>query len=238
MQAIADITTHIKPGVNWRVGSQVAGAGDIRALRPVKLADLDVSHHPLVGTAVAAARRWADRYRDPQTRAPSLVLCGPNGVGKTHIARAIWWAITQIAADADGSVIVGSARPVGKFYQAAELLLVLSPDEEDGGRLPGVGQVVGSAPLMVIDDIGAEGTIPFVRGEYQAHELRVRYFRLVDWAYVNDVPLIVTTNLTVTGLGAHIGARAWDRLNEMAPTGQIVSLEGVPSWRVKEGGRQ
>jgi len=237
MEHAAAIATRIMPGAEWRTPVPYAGEGDIRAMRPVKLDELSLSHHPLVGTAVAAARTWAGRFRDSETRAPSLVLSGGNGTGKTHIARAIWWSVTQVATDSDGSAIPGSRRPVGKFFQAAELIPMLAPDDEDGGRLPGVGFVIGAAPLLIIDDVGAEGVIQFVKDYRQDQERHVRYFRVIDWAYSNDVPVIITTNLKFDALAAHIGPRAWDRLNHMAPAGQMVSLWGVPSWRVKEGGR-
>lgn len=236
MQALATLisTTRPAPGPSWRSGGN---DGDIRALRPVKLADLDTRHHPLVAVAVEAARTWAQRYRDGETRAPSLVLSGPNGTGKTHIARAIWWSVTQVAQDADGATIAGSTRPVARFFQAAELIAALSPDDDNGGQLPGVGSIVGPSPFLIIDDVGAESNLAYVRGDRQDFERQVRYFRVVDWAYANDVPVIMTTNLRLDELPGHIGPRAWDRLNEMAPFGQMVSLRGVPSWRVKVGGR-
>lgn len=236
MQAIGTIisTGTITPGRNWYADRD---RGDIRNLEPVRLADLDTRHHPLVRTAVDAARAWAVRYKDSDTRAPSLILSGPNGTGKTHIARAIWWSMTQAALDADGSMIPGSRRPIGKFFHAAELIASLAPDDELGGQLMPVGQVIGSSPLVVIDDVGAENTIAYVKGEYQQHERQVRYFRFIDWAYSNDVPVVITTNVRLDEMSDHVGQRAWDRLNEMAPAGQMVSLWGVPSWRVKVGGR-
>jgi DNA replication protein DnaC len=236
MQTIAEIAGRVAPGAAWRTGSDAA-SGDVRELRPVRLGELDTRHHPLVKTAVDAARQWAARYQDGESKAPSLVLSGPNGTGKSHIARAIWWSITTAAMDDGGQIDAATRRPVGKFYLAAELLAMLSPDDEMRGQLPGVGQVIGAAPLVVIDDVGAEGVIQFVGKEYQTHERMVRYFRLVDWAYNNDVPLVLTTNLPLPELAGHVGPRAWDRLNEMAPAGQMVSLWGVPSWRVKAGGR-
>jgi len=62
-------------------------------------------------------------------------------------------------------------------------------------------------------------------------------FRVIDWAYGNGVPLVITSNLTIQELAGHVGRRAWDRLMQMAPTGQMVDMSGVPSWRVKAGGR-
>lgn len=250
MQAVAEIVEKMEVartvagrgngdnGHNGYIGRDDGGSGDIRAMRPVSLNELDTSHHPLVQAAVDAARRWRERYKSFDCRAPSLVLLGPNGTGKTHIARAIWWSMTTVAYD-DGTPIPNSRRPIGQFCQAAELIARLAPNDSDEMRvqLPGVGQVIGSAPLVVVDDVGAEGNIQYVRGEYQAHEREVRYFRFIDWAYANDVPVIITTNLTLDKLATHVGRRAWDRLNEMAPKGQMVNLFGVPSWRVKVSGR-
>lgn len=237
MQEIASVVSRMASGRSWTNGyntreadSQTIG----RLMEPVTLADLDTSH-PIVKTAVTAVRRWGERYKTGEERAPSLVLSGPNGVGKTHIARAILWSLKMQATDVDGTVIAGSVRPRGRFFHAAELLAQLSPDDE--GRLGAVGSLVGSAPLVVVDDVGAESTLAYVAAGQQDHERQVRYFRFVDWCDGNDVPVIITTNLTLPELAEHVGRRAWDRLLRMAPAGQMVSLFGVPSWRVKEGGR-
>ena len=235
MNAVADLIRDNRPmpGARWMAPREERQPAVVHAAR---LADLDTSH-PTVALAVAAARRWAERMKADEERGPSLILSGPNGTGKTHIARAILWSMTTVAIDSDGSALSGSRRPRGRFYHAGELLAALGPDEELGGALPGVGYVVGSAPVVIIDDIGAEGTLAYVKGEYQEHERQMRYFRIVDWAYGNGVPLVLTTNLSLQVLAAHVGARAWDRLMQMAPAGQMVDMSGVPSWRVKAGGR-
>lgn len=240
MQAIGQMIAGIQPmpGQNWRGAPTDSGA--IHEMRRVRLTDLDATVHPLVKTAVDAARRWAERYKGDEDKAPSLVLAGPPGVGKTHIARSIWWAVSQAAVDDRGHKIAGSERPLGRFLTAADLMAELDPQRRDTFQeaIP-VSLVLGSAPLIVIDDVGAEGVLPFVsqQGEYQDRERQARYFRLIDFCYGSDIPVIITTNLTIPQLAAHVGPRVWDRLNQMAPAGQMVSMFGVPSWRVKAGGR-
>ena len=235
MQTIAELIQEhdIKPGRNWR---GVARESDPADMAPTRLHDLDTTH-PVMAQAVAAAHRWAGRVREDSDRAPTLILSGPNGTGKTHIARAILWSMTTVALDVDGRQIPGSKRPRGRFFHAAELLARLAPDDETGGRLQPVGAVIGSAALVIIDDVGAESIFAYVRGGYQEQERQVRYFRVIDWLYANNVPAVITTNLSPTELAAHVGRRAWDRLMQMAPAGQMISTEGVPSWRVMAGGR-
>jgi DNA replication protein DnaC len=217
-------------------------------IRRARLSDLDASH-PQVRAAIDAVRRWRDRYQakaDPALdieppRAPSLILSGPNGTGKTHMARAILWSVTVCPEDSDGRPLREAARPAGRWFAAPDLLLNLAPAETEYRTVEyaPVSSLIGAAPLVVVDDLGGEGVIPFVKAEYQEFERQSRWFRFIDFCYVNDVPLIITTNLDIQSgaLAAWVGRRAWDRLSEMAPAGQMVGLWDVPSWRVKAGGR-
>lgn len=237
MESIAQLIADHKPtpGVGWRMPQE---SGAIKDINRVRLSDLDTAVHPLVKTAVDAARRWAERYKGGADKAPSLVLAGPPGVGKTHIAKSIWWAVCQSAVDENGQKIPGSERPLGRFLSAADLMQELDPQRSDHFQeaIP-VSLVLGTSPLIVVDDIGAEGVLAFIGKDHQEYERQARYFRLVDFCYGSDIPVIITTNLKLNELAAHVGPRVWDRLNQMAPAGQMVSMFGVPSWRVKAGGR-
>lgn len=213
-------------------------AGERRLPRRETLEALDTSH-AYVANAVQMARAWAQRVREGHAEA-SLVLSGPCGTGKTHIARAILWSVVLHAEDEPQLAV-----PAGLFYLANDLLLALAPSTDEYGtyHTPRVSRLLGQVPLLVIDDVGGQQLLPFVAKEDQEPERQARYFRLIDYCYSRRIAVILTTNLSLKGgaesdLAQHIGRRAWDRLCEMAPQGFMVGLQGVPSWRVKAGGRE
>jgi DNA replication protein DnaC len=198
---------------------------------PVKLSELDVSH-TLVKGAVDMCKRWAKRMRRGETGA-SMVLVGPYGTGKTHIARAVLWSICLTI---EGGVPVS---PAGKFFHATDLMQKLNPTRTDWGGfdIPLPSTFIGTAPIVVIDDVGSEQTIPFIKAEDQTTERQARYFRVIDYCYTFNIAVVITSNLSIRQLEKHLGGRAWDRLCQMAPTGFMFDLSGVPSWRQKESGR-
>lgn len=201
-----------------------------RVVQRASLKDLDKSH-PLVTAAVEMVYRWRDRKQAGHDDA-SLVLCGPYGTGKTHIARAVLWSMCYTVDDSP-------VAPMGKFFHASDLLLKLSPTKTEWGgtEVPRPGDFIGNIPILVIDDVGSEQAIPFVAKDDQASELQARYFRVIDYCYQWKISLVITSNLSIPQLEAHIGGRCWDRLCEMAPKGFMADLTGVPSWRQKESGR-
>lgn len=250
MQALSDIVSQYpRPPMNGAASyppAQVSSA-DIRKMPRVRLADID-SSHPRVAAAVEAARTWVKRYNAFSAEsdcAPWLILSGPNGTGKTLLARVIFGAFRYTSNVYEGYDYGGGPapdiridRPIGRFWPAYELMELLAPARDDAGAV-GIGTTIGSAPIVVIDDVGAEGVLQYVGKEHQEYERQTRYFRFLDFCYVrgNSIPGVMTTNLSLEQLAEHVGPRAWDRLMQMAPAGQMVDMSGVPSWRVKAGGR-
>ena len=160
-----------------------------------KLSDLDISH-PQVAMAVQAAQEWAGE-KASGNEGISLILSGPNGVGKTHIAQAIWWSIRYRPVMDDwedgetGHVITDGVTtsvesplevPVGRFFTAANLVVEMGPYIADNGMMhqPSPDYFVGDAPIVVIDDVGAKIVMPYIKGGMQAEEIQARYFLLVE----------------------------------------------------------
>lgn len=239
MQSIASIAKNIKPGEGvWDNPPPLPS----RQPERMSLDELNIDDQ-MVSKAVERCRAWAERKRRGFMDA-SIVLSGPVGTGKTHMARAILWSIRVTNGD-DYEV------PLGKFFLANDLLLKLSPVEHNGwSELPTVkellrwqdydselGMMDMNPPIVVIDDVGGQMSLPFIKADRQAEEIQARYFRFINFCYERQISLVITTNLSIPELKEHIGARSFDRLGEMAPTGFMVSLAGVSSWRIKRSGR-
>jgi DNA replication protein DnaC len=232
MQAVADILAAMNMNQPPRMFDDEQPATK-RQIERRTLAELDTAN-PSVKAAVEMCRRWAQRKRDGHTDA-SIILCGPVGTGKTHIAKAVLWSMAYTL---DDGTAVGYA---GKFFVASDLISLLSPTRNDYGvtETPRPAQFIGNAPIVVIDDVGSEGTIAYIKtdDETQAAEIQARYFRVVDYCYSWNVSLVITSNLSIPQLAQHVGRRSWDRLGQMAPAGFMIDMTGVPSWRQRMSGR-
>jgi hypothetical protein len=210
-----------------------------RTVPLARLGELETDGRPLLLTAIKAARAWQRRRREQiangQPANASLVLLATAvpgdrnrtgyGCGKTHIARACLWSEAYMVGETP-------IAPAGRFFLAADILARLDGETRASDE-------VGDAPVIVVDDVGAEGVLRYVRQDdaTQTAERHARYFKLLDYCCTAGSGVIITGNLQPDALAAHIGGRAWSRLMQMAPAGYIVDLTGTPDYRRASSGR-
>ncbi len=150
--------------------------------------------------AHAAATEWATTHKPG-----SLVLTGPVGRGKTHLAAAACWTRLE--------------RWPCRYASVARAMSQLNSSFTDEGRLEAVRVFSGNGAI-VLDDLDK------VRAtEYGVEQL----FSAIDGRQQANAPLLVTTNLTPGEIGDMFGEPLMSRL--AAPHCRVVEVGGE-DWRV------
>lgn len=137
---------------------------------------------------------WATAYAtDPETT-KSLLIVGPTGTGKTHLA----WTAIKAAVTTTGTTNWNA-------YTAADLYAHLRPhpgrDSEDAF------QKIATTGLLLLDDLGAAKLTEWTE--------EVTY-RLINHRYEQCLPGIFTSNVPPAQLRDALGERITSRLTEMS----------------------
>jgi DNA replication protein DnaC len=146
-----------------------------------------------VGTAVQQAESLERAYNQAQTYAESprdwLLLQGPYGCGKTHLAAAI----------ANQAVVNGIPT---LFLTVPDLLdaLRFAFEAEDVTFEDRFDQI-RTAPLLILDDFGTQNATEWAQE---------KLFQILNYRYINKLPLVVTTNLPLEQLEGRIRSRLSD----------------------------
>lgn len=145
---------------------------------------------PNDGGPVSAVRAWSQRWPMEHT---ILLLSGPPGRGKSHLAAAAIQAIWE------------RHGKRGRFWVVPELLDRIRATYSEETRRETVEAVhdeLSRTPVLVLDDLGTEKATDWA-GE--------QVFKIIDRRYREGLPLIVTTNLEVGSLDARLYSRLMDR---------------------------
>ncbi len=170
----------------------------------------DLSDHPEAAmTKAGVGRRFLDRSfetfqggqkyatmaRECAENPHDLVMWGTPGSGKTHLAVSILREVVRRG---------GSAL----FVTVPELLLEIrnSFSRSEGTAEDEIISRYCAVPLLILDDLGAEKTT-----EYSITTL----YLIIDRRYREEMPTVVTTNLSPPQIEHELGARIASRLAGM-----------------------
>jgi len=151
----------------------------------------------LAGKAYEIAKEYAESFGRETTS--GLMLYGKAGSGKTHLA----CAITRN--------IIEQKQIQVRFTRIVDLLAEIRKtfDDNEQYRTENESELIHrytSVPLLIIDDLGAEKTTDWVR--------QILY-QIVDERWIEQKPIIVTSNLNLEELEARFEERIASRVAGM-----------------------
>ncbi|HVS30562.1 MAG TPA: ATP-binding protein [Thermoanaerobaculia bacterium] len=170
-------------------------------------------------TTLKNARARVQEFVDlwPNNAGRGLLLVGPCGSGKTHLAVA---AITEI---------IDSNKPGRLLFSNFQDLIQEIQASFDSDEVPSKSEIMRpllETDLLVLDELGSQKPTTFVQD--------ILYY-VINTRYNDERTTIFTTNYPDTvgeskeeGLTARVGHRLRSRLYEMA---QIVTFSGTEDYR-------
>ena len=134
----------------------------------------------------AYCREYAENF---DTDAPSLLLRGPTGIGKTHVSL----AIAATVAENGFSVLY---QPAGKLFGLLER-------EHFGKQSGNTEELALTCDLLVLDDLGTEFDTSFSVA---------MLYSLINTRMLDGLPTVISTNLTQEGLQSRYGDQIVSRI--------------------------
>ncbi|WP_432937402.1 ATP-binding protein [Marinactinospora thermotolerans] len=139
---------------------------------------------------------WADQVAADVSQAPSLLLWGGTGTGKTHAA---FGAVRRVA-------LAGPGRFGFLATTFPDLYAALRPGAGTSEEREQVMRRVLSVPILLLDDLGTTAASLWTEETT---------YRIVNHRYTRMLPVVITTNEPPARLPELLGDRIASRLIEM-----------------------
>lgn len=154
-----------------------------------------------------------DRERDVDLPAPAawLVMVGPHGAGKSHLAM----AIANAAIDADITTVYASTPLLLDYLRQAF-------DPKNEVVYDDLFEQIRTAELLILDDMGTEQSTPW------ADE---KLFQLLNYRYNCGVPTVVTLKRAVWSF---LDQRLKSRFSDTSLV-ELVQMEQAQGYRARKG---
>lgn len=163
-----------------------------------------IRRSPSIGAALDAVQEYANNFSEHAKAGRCLILAGPAGTGKTHLACA---AVRHLC---DGN----RRAQYFKLGDAIRRLRDTWRRDSDETELQ-VLHEYRHADLLVLDEVGVQ---------YGTDGEKVHAFDIIDGRYSDMKPTIIITNCKADELVAYLGERVVDRLLENG--GRMLVFDG------------
>lgn len=163
---------------------------------------------------ICAAKRYCDEWKENYKNNRGLLFYGGPGRGKTTLACCV---ANRLLSEGTAVKAVG----INSLIQRAKSSFGEGADDETE-----IKAMVKDADLLILDDLGAE---------YKTEWSTSFIYDIIDARYRSNRPMIITTNLTLPQLRAHLTdrngiARTFDRLTEILTPVEF----NVKNYRIKK----
>lgn len=176
------------------------------------LASFQTQGHPSLERALAVLKAYVRDLHQRMAQGCCLILIGPPGTGKTHLAAGLIHAATHHGYSAFFAPVLETLRRIKDSWSR--------PPEDRNYIL----KQLTRPDLLVLDDVGIQ---------FGTDAERLILFEIIDHRYRKTKPTIVTGNLARNEPAHYIGEQSLDRL--MENNGATLVLAGESQRRTNIG---